>query len=113
MGDPRFFAAIERNQAYELFSSLNGTAQSSETQPDFLIFVMIVKKRPPYFAYNARSRFNMTPGIPLFDPDRRADQYTGSDPLISSRLLKRMILNPAVLPVERHSCPISSSVLRP
>jgi hypothetical protein len=30
----------------------------------------------------------MTPGIPLFDCDRRADQRMGSDPLISSRPLK-------------------------
>ena len=30
----------------------------------------------------------MTPGIPLFRFDRRADQCTGSDPLISSRPLK-------------------------
>jgi hypothetical protein len=49
---------------------------------------MISKKRPPYFAYNAQSRFNMTPGIPLFGSDRRADQRMGSDPLISSRPLK-------------------------
>jgi len=64
-------------------------ALSSELQPLICLFCNEVsKKRPPYFAYNARSRFDMTPGIPLFDPVRRPDQCTGSDPLISSRRLK-------------------------
>ena len=71
---------------------------------------MIAEERPPYFVYNARPRFNRTSCIPF-------SAHTG---LINLRvaahsslraLYKRMILNPAVLPVERHSCPVSSSVL--
>src|SRR5918993_6108584 len=85
-------------------------ALSSELPPEFCFSQRSLKKGPPYFAHKARSRFDVASGIPLFDSDRRADQCTGSDPLISSRPLKRMIFNPAVLPLERHSCPISSSV---
>jgi hypothetical protein len=37
--------AIERNEAYESFSSLNGTALSSEIQPRFCLFQMIFRKK--------------------------------------------------------------------
>jgi hypothetical protein len=37
--------SIERNEAYESFSSLNGTALSSEIQPRFCLFQMIFRKK--------------------------------------------------------------------
>ena len=63
-------------------------ALSSELPPEFCFSQRSLKKGPPYFAHKARSRFDVASGIPLFDSDRRADQCTGSDPLISSRPLK-------------------------
>jgi hypothetical protein len=52
----------------------------------------------------------MTSGIPLFGSDHRLINLRVATHSSLRALYKRMILNPAVLPLERHSCPISSSV---
>jgi hypothetical protein len=64
----------------------------------FALVLCDPKKRPPYFAYNARSASGMNSDIP---PDvvyrRLKDQLAGSNPIISSRLSQRMISDPAIL----------------
>ena len=107
--------AIERNEAYESFSSLNGTALSSELQPRFCLFAMIFRKKDLRISLITHDLdLTLLLSIPLFQT-----LFAG---LITVRVAthsslrafsKRMILNPAILPLERHSCPISSTVFVP